>query len=414
MENSNEVTSQPAEVVVVPVAATPEVKRDAEIKGNASESSVTKLLASRELERMTATLDGADKRGSIIAADNKEKTAASGETSTSTANPEAKLDPKAQAEAKVEPEEASDVPFNLSHLTDPKQKAIVEAELKKYKESNQRSIDTRIGKLTAKAKALESQLEQTRLAQPARSPIDAAPVQQQVQQQAQPIRVPFPAEVPFANISDPALLHQEARTAQRIQAATDDALTAGPTGARVDETGKRIDLYDIDGTQYTKEQVINARRNAREALQMGIPARMEDLRQRQENSALAVKTFPWIRNPQTPEFQRAALVANGFPFLKNLPNAENIIGMIVEGLYSTEAKAAAAKGQEAPRRSSGTPPSDQVAFSAVGRSASRAPTAEATKQALADERAKLNGKKGVSGRDMAKYFLASDNVRNSR
>jgi hypothetical protein len=252
---------------------------------------------------------------------------------------------------------------------------------------------------------------------PVRSPIDPIP-QQQVQHAAQsPIApVPFPSEVPFSHISDQRDLQQEAQTAQKIRDAADDALTAGPTGARIDESGQRIDLYKIDGHDFTKEQVINVRRNARQAVESGIPARLQDLQIRQQNRQQAEANFPWIKNPAAPEFQRAAAVANAYPFLRNLPNAENIIGVMVEGLLAVESrKSSASSGKSAALgKVTPTPPSDQVTFSSVGRAASRAQDGTFTKQAVADEMDKLKGKKGVSSRDMRKFLLATDQLRNSR
>lgn len=399
------------EVSSIPAPAAPaavEVKSDAvELKGNVTGQQARKFLTESFLKRSSAesqaSAEPAD-RGSDVAAATTEKPAAPDEAS--------RLSAEAKVAAQAAPEvEAPDVPFNLTHL-DSKQREIVEAELKRYRESNQKSIQDRINREVAKTKALREENEKLRGQTAVRSPLEAAPAQQ-VQQAAPQQAAPFPAAVPFSNISDPGVLQREAQQARLFHSLADDAIVAGPTGARVETDGRRVDLYNIDGAEYTKDQVMNIRRNAREAFQVGIPARMEDLKLRQQNSQQAEAAFPWIRDPSSPDFQRAQAVSRALPFVRNLPNSENLIGLLVEGLKATEARQAA-QGKKVPARATPTPPGDQVSFTSVGRTTSRAPDGTFVKQALADEMAKLNGKKGVSGRDMRKFLLRTDQLRNSR
>ena len=283
------VTSPPVET---PPQA-PSQTNDAMPKGNVSGSQAAKYLAANFIKKAEADAAAKkpDDRSSSIAALSGDQTAAPEGTQS--------LPAETKVPAQAEPEvEAPDVPFNLTHL-DSKQKELVEAELKRYKESNQKNIQERINREVGKRKALEGELAAVR---GQRSPLDAP--QQQAQQPQQVSQVPFPAAVPFSNISDPGALQREAQQARLFHSLADDAIVAGPSGARVDDTGKRVDLYSIEGAEYTKEQVMNIRRNAREAFQVGIPARMEDLKLRQQNRAQAEAAFPWIRDSSSPDFQK--------------------------------------------------------------------------------------------------------------
>jgi hypothetical protein len=349
-------------------------------------------------------------RGSDIAAATADKTAAPVEDKSSTATREQKPQ---QAET---PEEAPDVPFNLTHLTDPKVKAAVEAELAKYKESNQKNIQERINKEVAKRKALEGERDLLRQQIPVRSPLDAAQAQAQQRQAPAPV-VPIPRPAPLSDLNDVNALNAKALEAKSIRDAADDALTIGPTSARIESDGRRVDIYELDGAQFTKEQLVTIRRNARETIESQIPARMNDLKAREFARQQADATFPWLRNPSAPEFQRAAAVANAFPWLKTLPNAENLIGTLVEGLNAIDARKSSSTNvsdRQAGSRRGANPPNDQAAFGGVGGAVSRAPDGTFRRAALDAEMAKLNGKKGVSGRDVRKYLLATDKLRNSR
>jgi hypothetical protein len=418
MANSNEVTSPAAPVPTVSTAPTTnEQSGDVGKKGNVTSAAATRHLTRTFLARVEAEAKAAApvEGSSSIAAANTESPAAPKEAAKSPDQSEAK--PKAaptqvetheaQKPTAEESEEIPEVLSNFSHL-DPKTREIVEAALKATKDKWQESVNKRIGKEVAKRKGLEETLTQIRSQMPVQSPLDmaqrAAPQQNQQPAQA-PVYVPPPSDQPLAHINDLASLNQEYTTAKELRRVADDLITAGPN-----PDGKFV----IEGRELTRDQIVNIRRNASVMLEDHIPQRMNFLNLRQQNKAQAEADFPWIKDPTSPDFQLAATVANQYGWVKNLPNAELMLGVVVEGLRSLEArKQGKANSAVKSARSFAEPPSDQTSFTSSAGTPSRQPGA-INRQALADERAKLASKKGVSSRDAEKFLLASAQLRNSR
>ena len=247
--------------------------------------------------------------------------------------PDSSAAEEAPAEAPAEVEaEPTDALSNDGGPIDPKIQELV----------NKR-IEKRVSKEVAKRKALESQLNELKVQMQA----------QAAQPPAQPQTVvPLPKDAPpLANIEDANGLNQVKEDAFKAIDAAQEQLDSG------------VEEFQMEGKTYKWKEVI---RNANRTLQRDIPARATFLQQRQQVQQNAFQQFPFLRDKSSPDYVAAQSAYQAMPWLKNLPNADWIIGVQIEGLKALQARQQAAERKPKPAAKTPNPPSSQTAVSTNG------------------------------------------------
>jgi len=304
-----------------------------------------------------------------------EQTPASADAETNATEPAEKTDADGQ-DAK---EEADDVLSHKSTL-DPK-----------TKERIQRRIDKEVGKrkqLEARLAEMESRLQQTPQPEP----------------NAKPQVVPLPAGAPpLANIEkaeDLVSLQQQAKEAIRWaeEMLDHDGIENGV------QVGDRV---------FSKGDLKTIIRQAKVTMEDHIPARYQFLQARHQAQQAAYTEFPFLKDKSSEEYQMAQAIYRDMPWLRNVPTADWIVGLGVEGFKSLQArKAAATKAKDTtkPKVEAQKPPASQAAVSAG--STVRAPADGERGTSVAYE--KLKAKGGVSGSEFAQFLAQKELARNSR
>jgi hypothetical protein len=277
-------------------------------------------------------------------------------------------------------------------------------------------IQRRIDKVVAKAKATET-AAQTRIAELEARLNQIAPPQQQ--QQVAPVPV---GTGPLANITDPMQLMQvEQQAKDAIRFAEDLLETPKAWQTRVDDAGDTVKFTTVNGPdgkpqEWTEDSLRKVRRMARVTLEDQIPQRKQFLMARHQASQRAAKEFAFLGDKSSPEYQMAQAIRRQNPWLESHPNADEIIGIQIEGLKAIEArKKAATVAAEKPKTKPAPPKpsSDQAAVSTTG-APSRAPVANGVKQAIAAEQKKVAEKRGLTAEDAKASLLRLSQLRNSR
>ena len=374
MENETvqSATPQPAQTATVP-----EAKSGEPAKGNLSIAQAAQRLlnmekeAARVIEEQTAPAKQAESPPP------QTPEAAPAES----AEPEAKsAEEAAPAAETTEETEGNDVP---SHDITP--------EL-------QKKIDKRIGKEVAKRKALEAQLNELKL----------AVAQQQAQQQPAPPPpiAPLPqGTVPLAQIEDVSGLVQLQQQAKEAKRFAEEQLD------REDFEPVRVGENILD-----KAALKTIIRNANKTLEDDIPARYQFLQAKNQAQQVAYERFPFLKDKSAPEYVMAQQAYIAMPWLRNLPNADWIIGVQIEGLKALEAKekskAAKAPAKPAPTASS-KPPAGQSIVS-TGGSEPRTAASSREKNSLEAQRAHMSKKGGVTANEAAQFLLARELAKKTR
>ena len=361
-----EATSQPAS------GNTPEAQSDAPKTANLSVAQAAARLLNMEAERAEARqaqaeqIDQTPVEGAELTSEVTEATEP--ESAEATA-------PEAQAEEATE-----EVPSQDNQLPD---------DLKK-------KIDKRIGKEVAKRKALEAQLNELKLQ------VQAAQ-QNKPAEAAAPI-APLPQGVtPLAQIEDVnglAALRQQAIDAKRF-------------------AQEQLDRDDFEPVR-VGETVLDRRalktiiRNAEKTLEDDIPQRASFLQQRAQAQQLAFEKFPFLKDKSTPEYVAAQQAYMQMPWLKNLPNADWIIGVQIEGLKAMQArdKKSGAKPAKPSVPFSTKPPSGQSVVSSNGEA--RTPSGQRAAQTLEQMRQQMSKSGGVSANQAAQFLLARELAKSNR
>ena len=362
--------SQPAE------AKAPEAKSDARSTGNMSVAQAAQRLLNMERETAQA------KAEHVPTPPEPEVVETSAPTEAAQADP-------AEPEAKPEPELQAEVPEEADGDNVPSHDLTPEL---------QKKIDKRIGKEVAKRKALEAQLNEMKL-EIARQ----AQAQQQTPQTA-PI-APLPqGTVPLANIQDVqglSQLQQQAKEAKRF-------------------AEEQLDRDDFEPVQVgdnllDKSALKTIIRNANKTLEDDIPARYQFLQARNQAQQAAFEKFPFLKDKSAPEYVQAQSAYLQMPWLRNLPNADWIIGVQIEGLKALEAKEKA-KTAKAPAKPvpavSTKPPASQTVVSSAG-SDTRSTVAK-DKNTLEAYRAQLSKKGGVTAQEAVQFLLAREQAKKNR
>jgi hypothetical protein len=280
-------------------------------------------------------------------------------------------------------QDTTDVLSQLHNL-DPQTRATVERLVKESRARDQESINKRIGKEVAKTKSLEARLKELESAPPKEKEV--------------PVPVALPtADSPLANINDKAMLQQEYKKAKEVFTTVDELLIQGPND---------MGVFEVDGKEYTRDQLIQIRRNSAKMADDFIPQRYKFLEAKEQFSSMAKKEFPWMDQPESPEYRMMQEQRKSAPWLLNMPNADMLLGVFVEGLKQIQSKTTPNVAPITPP--SRRPPSDQVAGSQQAASSTRASGISIQREAVQGSMAKMSKAGGVSGKDVARFLLNSD------
>ena len=262
----------------------------------------------------------------------------------------------------------------------------------------QKKIDKRIGKEVAKRKALESRLAQLEAQIGEQTSSQSA---EQPAQKAAPAQMP--ANVPLSQIDDfqsLSSLQQQAKEAKRF---AQDQLDRDD-----------FEPIQIGDTVLGRSELKAILRNAEKTLDDDIPARSQFLTQKQQSQQVAHQMFPYLKDKNAPEYVLAQQALSQMPWMKNLPNADWIIGVQIEGLRSLEAKQKSAKTDGKPKTAmSNRPPSSQSVVSSNGGDV-RMPSAAKSANQLEALRSQLSKKGGITAHEAAAFLLAKEKAKFNR
>ena len=356
--------SQPADV-----ASATEAKNDAPKKSNLSVAQAAQRLLNMEAENAKAQRQA------------EQVAPARDQAPNDSANPDEataeSAEPSQQAET---PEGEADVPSQDDSTEDAK---------------TEKKIEKRIGKEIAKRRALEAEVAalQAQLAQKASQPEQAA--------QPAPAQ-PLPSNVPLAQIED----------FQSLQTLRDQAKEA-KRFAQEQLDRDDFEPVRVGDTVLGRPELKAILRNAEKTLDDDIPARAQFLTQKGEAQKLAHQMFPYLKNKEAPEYVLAQQALSQMPWMRNLPNADWIIGVQIEGLKALEAKQKA-KPEAKPKQAMSTrPPASQAVVSSAGGDV-RTPSAAKTANQIEALRMQLSKKGGVTANEAAAFLLAREKAKLNR
>jgi hypothetical protein len=213
----------------------------------------------------------------------------------------------------------------------------------------------------------------------------------------------MPANVPLAQIDDfqsLSSLQQQAKEAKRF---AQDQLDRDD-----------FEPIQIGDTVLGRSELKAILRNAEKTLDDDIPARSQFLTQKQQSQQVAHQMFPYLKDKNAPEYVLAQQALSQMPWMKNLPNADWIIGVQIEGLRSLEAKQKSAKTDGKPKTAiSNRPPSSQTVVSSNGGDV-RMPSAAKSANQLEAMRSQLSKKGGITANEAAAFLLAKEKAKFNR
>jgi len=263
----------------------------------------------------------------------------------------------------------------------------------------QDKINRRIGKEVAKRKDLERQINELKVAM-------LQTQQPPAQEAAAPI-VPLPSGVmPLANVNDfngLVALQKEAKEAIRF---VEDQLE------REDFPSEGVRL---DGKLYKRDDLRSIKRNARVTLEDHIPARLSFLNQRQQTQQVAYDKYPFLRDKASPEYLAAQAAYQQNPWLRNLPDADAIIGRQIMGMkyevMMEQQKASKAAKKPASKARTANSQVDVGADSVSSNNRVLVTTAAKQKAGVLTQQLKERG--GISGREFAQFLSNKSQLRNT-
>ena len=178
----------------------------------------------------------------------------------------------------------------------------------------------RFGKLTAQKREAENklrELENTTATQPEQTQTDTT------------------SKVPMSDVWTEETLQKKEQDLQAIEDWVEDALEFEP---QYDDYGEEY-LVEAEGQRYKKEDLIAIRANARKMKRKGgaLEQRREFLATRQQFDGEAMQYFPWMSDEKTPQFeeyQQLVTQERYQKFLDQIPEANVIAGLLVEGNIS--------------------------------------------------------------------------------
>lgn len=230
---------------------------------------------------------------------------------------------------------------------------------------------------------------------------------------------------PLADVNDLDTLATRMRHAKEAKRWAQGHLNRGDIGEGV-QLGDRL---------LSREDLVNVVQEADVTIEDQIPQRERFLLSRAESIKQAHGLFPFLNDPKSEDFKIAQQAYQANPWLQDLPNADFIVGVQVEGLKAIKMKqeirekmraeaaskntkpstaAPAAKPGLAPKPVSAVKPAgDQTAVSS-NTTAARVPTQSVAKRALESDRQKLSTRGAVTASEAAALLQRSDQLRNTR
>ena len=230
---------------------------------------------------------------------------------------------------------------------------------------------------------------------------------------------------PLADVNDFDSLATRLRQAKEAKRWAQTHLNRGDIGEGVQFGDKLL----------SRESLINIVQEADITIDEQIPEREKFLLSRAESIKQAHNLFPFLNDPKSEDFKTAQQAFKANPWLHDLPNADFIIGVQVEGLKAIKMKheirekmrAEAASSKPNPNSAASAaksgvatkplpvakPAGDQTAVSS-STSAARVPSQSVAKRALESDRQKLSTKGAVTASEAAALLQRSDQLRNTR
>ncbi len=120
---------------------------------------------------------------------------------------------------------------------------------------------------------------------------------------------------PFADVWDAAKLNDEWSKARNIKRWCED----------------NIDGCEVDGKEYSAEEVKQIRRRVEDALDLHIPNRARFLQNYQQIKPVAEQLYPWWKDRASNEYTEAQTVLRQLPQLSSLPEYQVLIGDFIAG-----------------------------------------------------------------------------------
>jgi hypothetical protein len=218
-------------------------------------------------------------------------------------------------------------------------------------------------------------------------------------------QLPPPAPTPdnpLANIEDLASLTNERDTARKVKKWAREQLDRDSFPAEGVSDGAHL---------YTKEQVKAILRNTEEMLEEIIPNRARFLDQRAKVEQNAMATFPWLKEPDSPEYARYQQYVRD-PIIAKQANAPWIAALIIQGdrtlRESIAAESKGAKPVDKVPAKERAPASQTAAGAAPG--PAREPSGTVAMKRLTQEVQRLKEKGNVSVKDVSKYFAQKESI----
>lgn len=253
----------------------------------------------------------------------------------------------------------------------------------------------------------------------------SAPAQQQ---EAGPANAPvpmvpgIPSDHPVAKANDQAALDQlKAHAKQAVRWAEEVLDTPKIWKVKVETdpgSGEETttEVTYIGQQPYSKAEVKSILRNAKVTLEDHIPAKAQFLSARQSALQIAHQKHPFLRDKQSPEYQRAQSLLRD-PWLQQRPDAEWIAGVLTRGFKAMDAEDAAVKTAAETKPKAKAPvqkPSNDQTAAPANTAAARVPVSTGVKAALAAEEQKLAKKGGITTAEAIASLQNRERIRNSR
>ncbi len=259
-----------------------------------------------------------------------------------------------------------------------------------FSPEQQELFNKRLGKEVFKRKELERQLSELKTRVEPAKPVETKP--------ESPSIVPLPAGAPpLSNIDDiSGLQHLQQQAKEAIRWA-EDCLAAATDGEAVPENWDKRSLREVI-------------RNAKLTLEDHIPARAGFLQDKARAQQQAYDTFPFLKDKESEQYVQAQSFYKTYPWLRNVPTGELMIGAMVEGIAAIEARAKS-KDKAAPTKPTARPSGGQTEVSSDA-APLRTPIDSQNRRASQAANEKLKTKNGASAKDYASYLANKELLKN--
>ncbi len=221
--------------------------------------------------------------------------------------------------------------------------------LSQFPAKAQEKINKRIAAINAEKKAAEEKAAQLEArTKELEAKLNAAPETPPAATDATPTQGGDLA----AHINDEAGLQKLAKDAQQALKWVED------NGSKVIKAiANDQATVEIDGKEYSVDDIKAIQRTAAETISKAIPARQAFLQQRQTLVAQARQKFPELFDKTKPEYQQAEFVRRQTPQILSIPNHELLIGYALRGLKAEAAEQEAAAKAKQAKPAEAKPPS---------------------------------------------------------